>query len=320
MSKYILTGKGKIYYISNDLETILNIYLDKIIDYIDIGVHITLKLVNINNLIEYFNDFIIQEYLEHFTIIKYIKLDFNSFIFITDTNIKISNYNSITNKLNILMKKFNIEKQTENIDIFIPLDDKINNDGKTIENTINTEFINKLEKENRTNDLDFIKKRIEELTQIRDSEYSKINELKTNINKKKEEINIEKTKTKSKKIKLKFEKEKWNELKRKFDININIYKSIKNEILTNERLENDIPELFQNEYIIFNQIYQENKLDDPDVFNIYLEYIKNIKNDQINNFNILFEAHNILISEDNNNSSDDYYIENSDQDCVITEQ
>ena len=102
--------------------------------------------------------------------------------------------------------------------------------------------------------------------------------------------------------------------------NSNIYKSIKKEILTNERLPNDIPELFQYEYTIFSKIDNDNKLDDPDVFNIYLEHIKNIKNNQINNFNMLFESHNILISDDNdNNSSDDYYIENSDQDCVITE-
>jgi hypothetical protein len=219
------------------------------------------------------------------------------------------------------MKKFNIEKNTENIDIFIPLDEKLENDGKTVENTINTEFINKLEKENRTIDIDFIKRRIDELTQIRDSEYSKINEIQSTIKEKKEKVNIEKVKTKSKKIKLKYEKEKWEELKRKFDININIYKSIKNEIEQQERLPNDIPELFQNEYKVFSQIDQENKLDDHIVFNIYLEYIKNIKNDQINNFNILFESHNIIIDDEDEplNSSDNYCLENSDEDPVITE-
>jgi len=321
MSKFILFGKGKIHTISTDLETILNIYLDKIFEYIEIGIHITLKLININNLIEYFNDFTIQEYLENFSIIKQIKLDYNNFIFITDHNSNVTSFQSVKHKLNLLMKKFNIEKNTENIDIFIPLDEKLENDGKTVENTINTEFINKLEKENRTIDIDFIKRRIDELTQIRDSEYSKINEIQSTIKEKKEKVNIEKVKTKSKKIKLKYEKEKWEELKRKFDININIYKSIKNEIEQQERLPNDIPELFQNEYKVFSQIDQENKLDDHIVFNIYLEYIKNIKNDQINNFNILFESHNIIIDDEDEplNSSDNYCLENSDEDPVITE-
>jgi hypothetical protein len=312
MSKFILLGRNKIFNITDNLETAMNIYLDKIFEYIEIGYHITLKTISLNNLIEYFNDFIIQEFIEGSTCIKTIKFDFQNYIFINDKNVKISEQPF---KISILMNKLNIHKTSENIDIFIPLDD---GNIKTVENTINTEFINKLENENKVNDIEFIKKRIDELTHIRDSEYLKINDIKTNIIKKKEEINKDRILAKSKKSKLKYEKEKWEELKRNFDINLNIYKSIKSEMVEGIRQNNDIPELFNNEYIIFLELDNNLLLDNDNIFNLYLEFKKNTKNNDITNFNNLFESQNLIITDDEN-SSDNYFIENSDQDCIITE-
>jgi hypothetical protein len=298
-NKYILTTGKKILIISDFLNVCLLLYIDRIIEH--------------GNIEEYFKNWCIQEYLEGITLNKNIYFNFQKYCFIDEYLNDISIDSDLSNKINkYIIKQYNKEigdTQT-NLDIFIPLSI---NETKT-ENVMNTEFINKLEKENKEIDIDFIRKRIDELTQIKNKENEKINELKNNISEKKEVILKEKCNAQNKKSKLKYEKEKWDELKRKYDINYDIYLKMKEEIKNNERLPNDIPEIFIQEYNIFEEIYDPS-IEKNNLFDKYLDEKKKNKNtDLFTKYNNLFEDDNIVISDtslhQSENSSEDY--ENED--------
>lgn len=298
-NKYILTNGNKIIIISDFLNICLSIYIDKIIEQ------------NKINLESYFKNWHIQEYLEGISLNKHIYFNFNKYGFEDEYSNDINIDSDIQNKINKYIHKRDkkdIGDTQTNLDIFIPLSI---NEQKT-ENVINTEFINKLELENKEIDIEFIKKRIDELTKIKNKETEKNNEIKHNINEKKEYILKEKCKTQNKKSKLYFEKEKWDELKRKYNINYNLYIKFNNEIKNGQRNINDIPEIFIQEYNIFQKIYKPNA-DINQLFNIYLEEKKDTKNlDLFTKYNNLFEDNNIVISESSFETKNSYSNDNSD--------
>lgn len=294
-NKYIVFYNSKVIIISDSLEVCLSVCIDKIIEYKYMHQEIDFKNI------------LIQEYLEGVTLNKNIYFDITKICFVDEYDAIIAISNDLGNKINKYIKSHdNGDTQTQ-LDIFIPLSI---NEPKT-ENVINTEFITKLEKENKDIDLDFIKKRIDELTHIKNKETEKIEEMKNTLTKKKDIILKTKSETENKKSKLKYEKEKWEEIKRKYDINYNIYLSLKNEIKTGERKENDIPELFVNEYNIFEKIFIPD-VDKKELFDSYLDEKKQNKNtDLFTKYNNLFEEDNIIISDNSSQhsepeTSDDY--------------
>jgi hypothetical protein len=306
-NKYVLLNNNKIIIISDYLNVCLLLFIDKMLDNNNLDIE------------KQFKDWYIQEYLEGIILNKNIFFNFKKVRFEDEYSNKIIIDDDIINKINKYIytleiyninnykptKKDIIDTQT-NLDIFIPLSI---NETKT-ENIINTEFINKLEKENKEIDIDFIKKRIDELTQIKNKENEKIKDIKNNISEKKEIINKEKCDTQTKKYKLKYEKEKWNELKRKYDINYNIYITFKDEIKNKKREHNDIPEIFIHEYNIFEKIFNLN-INKEELFNIYLDEKKNSNEiDLFTKYNNLFEDNNIIIDDNSDQSSSEHYDDN----------
>jgi hypothetical protein len=233
---YILMNGSTIHLISNNLETCQHKLIDTMMDYTD-----HFKVAKLD---DSFSNYVIQEFLEGVVLVR--NIYFLKFSF-TDGNKEINTNFYLQQKISKLKTKLAIDEtipiNTQNdLDIFIPL-----NITQTIENNmVNTEFITKLEKENKNVDIEFLRKRIEELTSIKDQEAKKLDDYKNTLDEKKQHIHKEKIETKSKKYKLKYEKEKWEELKRKFQVSLNLYKSFKKEM--EEGTRNDIPELFLQEY------------------------------------------------------------------------
>lgn len=307
---FILSNNNKILYISDNLDSCLLFYIERIIDFIEIYKYLLSSNNFSNELNKYFSNHFIGEYYNNIALIRKITFDFDKNYFIVNgKNMDVNN--DIKNKLNsIFIDNSKIFETQTNLDIFIPISEL----QTTNNNVINTEFINKLEKENKEIDIDFIKKRMEELTKIKDNEINKISTLKNKIDSKLKDINKELIKTKTIKTKIKYEKEKWDEIKRKFNINLDIYKKIKDEISNGERDENNIPELFIYEFEIFEKIKEH--LNDDNLFDIYINEKQNIKEKTITNFEQLFETDIYIDDKSDNDSvnedSSDYYIEDSD--------
>jgi hypothetical protein len=292
-SKYVLLNNTKIIIISDLLEVCLSLYIDKIIEN---------KNINIKQCV-------VQEYLEGVTLLRNIYFDITNKRFIDEYDQIINIPIDLNNKINKYITSYDLAETQTQLDIFIPLSISVPNKDVKTDNVINTEFINRFEKENKEIDIDFIKKRIDELTQIKNKETEKLEDIKNEISLKKETILKKKSEAETKKSKLKYEKDKWNELKRKYDINYNIYITLKNEIKTGDRNENDIPELFVNEYKIFEKIFIPD-VDKKELFNSYLDEKKQNKDvDLFTKYNNLFEDDNIVISDNSTESpetSEDY--------------
>jgi hypothetical protein len=292
-SKYVLLNNTKIIIISDLLEVCLSLYIDKIIEN---------KNINIKQCV-------VQEYLEGVTLLRNIYFDITNKRFIDEYDQIINIPIDLNNKINKYITSYDLAETQTQLDIFIPLSISVPNKDVKTDNVINTEFINRFEKENKEIDIDFIKKRIDELTQIKNKETERLEDIKNEISLKKETILKKKSEAETKKSKLKYEKDKWNELKRKYDINYNIYITLKNEIRTGDRNENDIPELFVNEYKIFEKIFIPD-VDKKELFNSYLDEKKQNKDvDLFTKYNNLFEDDNIVISDNSTESpetSEDY--------------
>jgi hypothetical protein len=292
-SKYVLLNNTKIIIISDLLEVCLSLYIDKIIEN---------KNINMKQCV-------VQEYLEGVTLLRNIYFDITNKRFIDEYDQIINIPIDLNNKINKYITSYDLAETQTQLDIFIPLSISVPNKDVKTDNVINTEFINRFEKENKEIDIDFIKKRIDELTQIKNKETERLEDIKNEISLKKETILKKKSEAETKKSKLKYEKDKWNELKRKYDINYNIYITLKNEIRTGDRNENDIPELFVNEYKIFEKIFIPD-VDKKELFNSYLDEKKQNKDvDLFTKYNNLFEDDNIVISDNSTESpetSEDY--------------
>ena len=97
-----------------------------------------------------------------------------------------------------------------------------------------------------------------------------------------------------------------------FDIDLNIYNNLINEIKEDKRDNDDIPELFKNKFIIFNHLYMKSdinyaELDNLDKYNLYNNFSKqiNLSNNTFNtSYDDLFNVSNQYKNSDSDSGSD----------------
>lgn len=198
----------------------------------------------------------------------------------------INNY--IINKCNgkNIIKYLKIYKYNNNIlkNIY-----NINNELKLIEETINYNQFYKIDKidnilessdinifiPNETENINDLQEKISLLEKLQQDEIKKLDELKYNYINKEEKYIEEKVKIDNKKLKLKQEQDKWNTIKKKFEVDKNLYFVFKNEINENKRNKDEIPELFKDIYPVFEQLDNEGYLNTLQEINQYIELTKN---------------------------------------------
>ena len=182
-------------------------------------------------------------------------------------------------ELELLLKK-NIESE---INLFIPLDNISSEDDYKLDNEDiyikNDKNINNLKEQ-----IEFEKIKLNQKNQIFESKIQKILDINHEV------------KLYEKEIKLKKEKE--DENIRKFNVNINTYNNIITEIRDGLRENDNIPELFKDEFIIFHKIYEENlfiNLTESEKYNKYIETknLLNLNNTIKTNYDELFSNNEI---------------------------
>jgi hypothetical protein len=119
-----------------------------------------------------------------------------------------------------------------------------------------------------------LKKKIDELNKLKEKEVEDLENLNQNFHEFQSKVIDEKFSLDAEKLKLKQNKEKWEEFKNIFNADKKIYKIMKEQIL-NKEIE-EIPELFQKKYPIFEILDKNEQLDSTS--EIY-EYIKLLPDD-----------------------------------------
>jgi hypothetical protein len=132
----------------------------------------------------------------------------------------------------------------------------------------------KVEDPNDILNADELKRRIDELTRLKELEINDLENLNDNLHDFENKIIEEKFSIDAEKNKLRTDKEKWEEFKNIFAADKKIYRIMK-EQLSNNEIE-DIPELFEHKYPIFKVLDDNDLLDNEN--NIY-EYIKLLPED-----------------------------------------
>ena len=142
---------------------------------------------------------------------------------------------------------------------------------------INTEInitTNVDEEEVEEEDLEELKRKIEELSKLKEKEVEDLENLNENFNDFHNKVIEEKFSLDAEKLKLKQNKEKWEEFKNIFNADKKIYKIMKEQIANNDI--EKIPELFEKKYPIFKILDENNFLDTQ--AEIY-EYVKLLPDD-----------------------------------------
>ena len=124
---------------------------------------------------------------------------------------------------------------------------------------INTEI--KITSDDKDEDIDVeeLKKRIDELSKLKEAEMNELEGLNQNLHEFENEIIKEKFNVDEEKNKLRRDKEKWEEFKNIFNADKRIYKIMK-EQFTNGDIE-IVPELFEKKFPIFQTLDEQNLLD-----------------------------------------------------------
>ena len=168
------------------------------------------------------------------------------------------------------------EKKDENIYTRKPYNNRprrISSDINVHLPPINTEILissNNYEPE----DLEELKKRIDELNKLKEQEIGDLENLNENLHEYENKIIQEKYNVDADKNKLKRDKEKWEEFKNIFNADKKIYRIMREQFDRSEI--DDIPELFEKKYPIFKVLDENNLLDTSS--EIY-EYIKLLPED-----------------------------------------
>jgi hypothetical protein len=123
-------------------------------------------------------------------------------------------------------------------------------------------------------DLEELKKKIEELSKLKEKEVEDLENLNEKFNDYHNKVIEEKFSLDAEKLKLKQNKEKWEEFKNIFNADKKIYKIMKEQIANNDI--EKIPELFEKKYPIFKILDENNFLDTQ--AEIY-EYVKLLPDD-----------------------------------------
>jgi len=137
---------------------------------------------------------------------------------------------------------------------------------------INSEI--KISEESEEVDMDELKRKIDELNQLKEAELNNLENLNQNLHEYENEVIKEKFSVDNEKNKLKADKGKWEEFKNIFNVDKKIYRIMKEQLEKNEI--DYIPELFEKKYPIFSVLDDNNLLDIPN--DIY-EYIKLLPQD-----------------------------------------
>ena len=143
---------------------------------------------------------------------------------------------------------------------------------------INTEIKITTEKDDIDDDEEIdpeeLKKKIDELSKLKEIEMNDLEELNKNLHEFENEIIKEKFSVDEEKNKLKRDKEKWEEFKNIFNVDKKIYKKMKEQFQNKEI--DTIPELFEKKFPIFQTLDEQNILDaNSDIY----EYIKLLPDD-----------------------------------------
>jgi len=123
-------------------------------------------------------------------------------------------------------------------------------------------------------DVEELRKRIEELSKLKEAEINELEGLNKNLHEFENEIIKEKFTVDEEKNKLRRDKEKWEEFKNIFNADKRIYKIMKEQFANGDI--DMIPELFEKKFPIFQTLDEQNLLDaDSEIY----EYIKLLPDD-----------------------------------------
>lgn len=309
---YILRDKQEIFGIYNTLEEAYSVLLQFIYNFFRYS-----KILNDNN-----NNNI--HVISHFQIISYSNNIINN-IYNLNSSFKLQDYNlepiiiktltlqDLINKIDLIIDDINFD--SNDLNLFIPInftetEKKNNNDNINDNHNINdNDNINDNIIEDTNIDISYnleeLKNKMLELENIKEIEKNKITSYINDFKKKEENYLIEKMKTERLKQTINNKHEKISKMKYKFNVDKQIYFEIKEEILNNNRSENNIPELFQNEYIIFKKLDNDNILNLNDSEYIFAEYLKNkpeIKQNFKSKYDEIFNNIKWNISDNESNS------------------
>jgi hypothetical protein len=268
---YILRDKQEIFGIYSTLEQAYISLLQFIYNFYRYSKYISDNNINSKifitqfQIISYTNNIINNIYNLNY---NYNLLDFNS---------EILELNSIAimdflTKISLINDDLNVD--SNDLNLFIP----INFTETEKKNNINIDNIN----------IDEIKKKLDKLQQDKESHLQKINDEKNKLKQKEEQFLIEKMKTERLKQQINNKTEKYEKLKNKFKIDKNIYFQIKNEIDSGNRSISNLPELFINEFNIFDKLNQDNILTNSNSelqLNEYIKQKNNIEYDTMHHIN-----------------------------------
>jgi hypothetical protein len=168
------------------------------------------------------------------------------------------------------------EKKPENIYTRKPYNNRpkhISSDINVQLPPINTEILISSNNE-EPEDLEELKKRIDELNKLKEQEIDDLENLNENLHEYENKIIQEKYNVDADKNKLKRDKEKWEEFKNIFNADKKIYRIMREQFDRSEI--DEIPELFEKKYPIFKLLDENNLLDTSS--EIY-EYIKLLPED-----------------------------------------
>jgi hypothetical protein len=237
-------------YIIKDNNDIIGVYkkLDDAYDFIIfLNIYVNKKMkTNLNNIIKN-----IKIYKYKNNIIKkiyYINSKLKLKLIIQD--------NIINNNTDYEIQKNKDDGESSEINIFIPNETEIN--------------------DYEVQNMDDIKEKINLLEKLKQHENDKLQDLKEDYINKEEKYIEEKIKIDNKKLKLKQEQEKWDSIKTKFEADKKLYYLFKKEIEDNIREKDDIPELFENIYPIFEKLDNDGYLNTIQEINKYVELKKNL--------------------------------------------
>lgn len=138
---------------------------------------------------------------------------------------------------------------------------------------VNTEILI-TSNEDEPEDLEELKRKIDELSKLKEQEIDDLENLNENLHEYENKIIEEKFNVDAEKNKLKKDEEKWEEFKNIFNADKKIYKIMKEQLNNNDI--DEIPELFEKKYPIFSVLDDNNLLDTSS--EIY-EYIKLLPDD-----------------------------------------
>jgi hypothetical protein len=148
------------------------------------------------------------------------------------------------------VKSYNTEES--DINLFIPLE--------TVPNNPN---------------IDALKEKLDKLATMRDEEERELQRI---LQEKNQEYIEEKARLEKIKLEMKKNQEKWEEIQKKFDADKKLYYIFKREIENGERIEDEIPILFKDNYPVFKQLDEEEKLNTNEEVKHYLDLTKYYKN------------------------------------------